>query len=228
MSMIFVPATKPEDWIPLLAEKDKQWKTGYSAKTLAYCWHEADGFPEEVKSVFRDSNYELFKKAEPLLVFPEYKVPLKGGKAASQNDIFVLARAKEGLISITVEGKVSEPFGETIGEWNKAGTKGRQERLGYLLDVLGLPENMQIDNIRYQLLHRAASAVIEARKFKARNALMLIHSFSKSDEWFGDYANFVSLYAAGAKINGIVFLKKLKSVDLYCSWVRGNISYLEK
>jgi len=26
----------PEDWKPLLAEPEKHWRTGYSAKTLAY------------------------------------------------------------------------------------------------------------------------------------------------------------------------------------------------
>jgi hypothetical protein len=35
MSKIFIPANKPEDWKSLLAEPDKHWKTGYSAKTLA-------------------------------------------------------------------------------------------------------------------------------------------------------------------------------------------------
>ena len=43
------------------------------------------------------------------------------------------------------------------------------------------------DSIRYQLLHRAASAMVEARRFNAAHAMMLVHSFSPSDEWFDDY-----------------------------------------
>jgi len=32
MNKIFIPANKPENWKPLLAEPNKHWKTGYSAK----------------------------------------------------------------------------------------------------------------------------------------------------------------------------------------------------
>lgn len=48
---IFIPARKPEDWKQFLAEPDKQWKTGYSARTLAYSWQEANGIPAEVTEV---------------------------------------------------------------------------------------------------------------------------------------------------------------------------------
>ena len=51
MSKIFIPANKPEDWKTLLAEPDKHWKKGCSARALAYCWQEADGFPESVRNV---------------------------------------------------------------------------------------------------------------------------------------------------------------------------------
>jgi hypothetical protein len=37
MSTIYIPAQSAEDWRLFLAEPDKQWKTGYAAKTLAYC-----------------------------------------------------------------------------------------------------------------------------------------------------------------------------------------------
>ncbi|MFA7012304.1 MAG: hypothetical protein WC202_05045, partial [Desulfobacterales bacterium] len=47
---------------------------------------------------------------------PEHKVPLPGGSRSSQNDIWVLARSKGQLISIAVEGKVSETFGPTVQE----------------------------------------------------------------------------------------------------------------
>jgi len=74
MNKIFIPANKPEDWKLLLAEPDKHWKTGYSAKALAYCWQEANGFPECVRNVFLKSEIELFQKIELLLAFPEYRV----------------------------------------------------------------------------------------------------------------------------------------------------------
>ncbi|MBZ0276154.1 MAG: hypothetical protein K8I60_08425, partial [Anaerolineae bacterium] len=87
MKRIFVPATQPEDWQQFLTEPDRQWKTGYSARTLAHCWHAADGFPDEIKRVFASSPVAAFQAVEPLLILPEYKVPLHGHGPESQNDI---------------------------------------------------------------------------------------------------------------------------------------------
>ena len=39
---------------------------------------------------------------ELLLAIPEYKVSLPGGGAASQNDIFCLARNRHGLVKLSV------------------------------------------------------------------------------------------------------------------------------
>ncbi len=229
MNKIFIPANKPEDWKSLLAEPDKQWQTGYSAKALAHCWQEADGrFPESVVKVFRKSGVELFKNIELLLAFPEYKVPLPGGARSSQNDIFILAKGNDQLVSIMVEGKVSEPFGKTIAEWREKNSEGKHTRLKFLLKELGLDENKQIDDIRYQLLHRTVSAMIEAKKFNAKNALMLVHSFSKVDESFKDYSQFLSLFALNAEHNSLVCGKNINGIDLYFSWVKGDEKYLDK
>lgn len=61
---MFIPTGKPEDWKPLLAEPDKHWKRGYSAKAFAYSWQEANGFPECVRNVFKKSGVKLFQNKE--------------------------------------------------------------------------------------------------------------------------------------------------------------------
>mgnify|MGYP001118822805 CR=1 FL=1 len=228
MSRIFIPANKPEDWKSLLAKPDKHWRKGYSAKALAYCWQEADDFPECVRKIFEKSRMKLFQNIELLLAFPEYKVPLPGGARPSQNDIFVLARGNDQLVSIMVEGKMSEPFGETIAEWKEDSSKGKRSRLKFLLKELALEENEQIDAIRYQLLHRTVSAIIEAKKFKAQNALMLVNSFSRSNEWFDDYSQFLALFGLNAEPDSLVFAKNIEEIDLYFSWVKGDEKYLDK
>jgi hypothetical protein len=73
----FIPARSPEDWKGLLTEPEKQWKTRYSAKALAYCWQEVNDFPLSVKRVFERSGIPVFEDAKLLLAFPEYKVPLE-------------------------------------------------------------------------------------------------------------------------------------------------------
>jgi hypothetical protein len=46
---------------------------------------------------------------------------------------------------------------------------------------MGLEYSPAIEDTQYQLLHRTVSAILEARKLNARNALMLIHSFSRKN-----------------------------------------------
>lgn len=134
---------------------------------LAYSWQEASTFPESVKKVFRRSGIALFENIKLLLAFPEYKVDLPGGKRPSRNDIFILATGDSQLISIILEGKVSEPFGDTVAKWKENSSQGKSCRLESLLKTLTLGKHRPIDNIAYQLLHRTASAIIEARNFKA-------------------------------------------------------------
>jgi hypothetical protein len=222
LTNIYIPASNAEQWAQFLAEPVKHWRQGYSARTLAYSWQEASGFPTEVGSVLASQ----FPAAELLLALPEHKVPLPGGSRSSQNDIWVLARSEGKLISIAVEGKVSEPFGPTVQEWQVESSPGKAERLSYLLKLLGLFSVSE--SMRYQLLHRTASAIIEAQRFNATYAVMLVHSFSQSSEWFQDYAAFVALMGGTATENGIVSVGSRSGVQLHLAWVRGNAHYLSK
>jgi len=221
---LYRPITNPEDWRHLLAKPDKHWKTGYSAKALACCWQEAEGFPTAVRQVFRSSGMDVFQAIEMLVAFPEYKVPLPGGRRASQNDILILAKGNGQLVCITVEGKTSEPFGDTIAEWKTESGRGKETRLGYLCELLGL-DIAKIDHIRYQLLHRTASALIEAQRFNATNALMLVHSFSPENEWFDDYQQFLALFGVAGEVDSVVFAKNVNGVKLYLGWVADDERY---
>jgi len=223
----FVKTSTPEDWKEQLAEPDKQWETGYSAKALAYCWEEAKGFPNSVKRVFQRSEYGVFKNIEFLVGFVEYKVPLPPWGHPSQSDIFVLAKSKNDLVAIVVEGKVSEPFGETVEDWLKDESKGKRTRLEFLSNLLKLNQD-NLEGIRYQLIHRTASAVIEAKRFNATAALLLVHSFSPNYEWFDDYSNFSSLFGIKAQRNAILFAKRIDGVNLYLTWITGEKEYLTK
>ena len=218
MSTIYIPANGPEDWRQFLAEPDRQWKDGYSAKELATCWQNADGFPLNIKKIFNQSDIPLFNNIQFLIAIPEYKVPLPGGSQPSQNDIFVLAKGNGQLISIMVEGKVSEPFGPVVSEWIAEKTPGKEKRLEYLCKMIG-KNTSDVMNIRYQLLHLTVSALIEAEKFTADNALMLVHSFSETDEWFEDYSNFAFLFKTDVNVNGVFSAGYINGINLYLGWV---------
>lgn len=223
MGKILIPADSPDDWQRFLAEPEKQWKTGYSARSMAYCWQEADGIPTDLVAVLEQA--PAFSGIETLLVIPEHKVPLPGGSRSSQNDAWVLARANGELISIAVEGKVSEPFGPSLKKWDSNSSAGKKERFEYLCSILDF-DSKPADDIRYQLLHRTASAIIEAQRFNAKSAVMLVHSFSQTEEWFSDYESFLSLFGVEAKPNSVVSAGERSGVALYFAWVRGDKKYL--
>jgi hypothetical protein len=153
-------------------------------------------------------------------------LPPKGGRP-SQNDIFVLGKSGNQLVSITVEGKVNEALGPTVAEKRKDMSPGVKERLEFLVDLLQLKDEA-LDPIRYQLLHRTASALIEADRFCASNALMLVHSFSQEHQWFEDYAAFAGLYGIEAELNRVHCVGKVSGKDLYLGWVVGEREYLLK
>src|SRR5205814_10101274 len=72
---------------------------------------------------------------------------------------------------------------------------GQGKRLDYLHSLLDVPRFD--DLIRYQLLHRTASALLMAREFHAQEAVMLVHSFGDKPNLRADFDTFCK--ALGAK-----------------------------
>ncbi len=227
MARILMFTSGPGDWQELLADKKKHWKTGYSAKTLAHCWEAVEGFPPEVAGALQRTDDALLEGVTPVLAIPEFKVPLPGGVRASQNDLFVLARGAKGPVSIMVEGKVNESFGPTLAAWRSDASEGKEERLRFLLHTLGLKEE-PCGSVRYQLFHRAASAVITGEQFRAAAAIMLVHSFSKQHFGWTDYEAFAKLFGVDAKTGVVQRLGMNSTVPLFGVWVVGDFDFLKK
>ncbi|MCX6135506.1 MAG: hypothetical protein NTU47_17000 [Ignavibacteriales bacterium] len=216
--MFYLPTSQASDWQQLLADPEKHWKDGFSAKSLALSWQGANGFPQSLKRLFDSSHILRLHNLTFLAGFPEHKVDLPGGSRASQNDLFVLAGGADGLTAIMVEGKVEEPFGPFVSEWLENASAGKRERMAYLLKLLSLPES-SVHNLRYQLLHRTASAILEAQRFHCTATVMLVHSFSATRTSFDDYRSFVNLFSATAAINTIVGPVRTSPMPLYLAWL---------
>ena len=182
LNRVLVPSAGPEVWRWLTAKPDLHWRKGYSARTLAHAWEAAAGFPPEVSAIL-DATYG---PTALVLAIPEHKTPLPGGARESQSDVLAIGRHSAGLIACAIEGKVDEPFGPTVEEWNVAPSPGKIQRLAYILALLGLKERPGW--VQYQLLHRTASALIEADRFAALDAAMIVHSFSPNARWADAFA----------------------------------------
>lgn len=223
MKRVYLPTESAEDWKTLLADPEKQWKTGYSAKSLAEDWESTIGFPKSVKNVFDNSRDVNIVSLEQLFSFPEYKVALPGGSKASQNDLYVLSKNQSGLMCIMIEGKVEESFDKLVVKWSNGVSNGIDNaRLKYLIDLLGLTnQKKEVLKVRYQLLHRTASAIIEAQRTDSKQAMMMVHSFSKKNSWFDDYKSFLKLFNLSAKLNEVSKPVKIAGIELYFCWIKG-------
>lgn len=99
----------------------------------------------------------------------------------------VVAGLGDELGIIAVEGKVEESFAEPVSQWNDS--PGKRARLEALCGCLGLGPTL-VMSLRYQLLHRTASAIYEARRYRCHHAIMLVHSFSPRHRGFDDFVAF--------------------------------------
>lgn len=181
---------------------------------IAFAWEESEGWPTEVEAALGGSR--ALAGAELLLALPEHETPLRGRGKASQSDVFALAITPGGeQIAIAVEGKVEEPFGDkTVAAWRENGSSNKEERLAQLCALLDLTDDEALAGLRYQLLHRTAAAVLEAQRFGARHALMLVHSFSSTDSRFEDYAALARVLGADPATDAVVRARTVSGVEL--------------
>jgi hypothetical protein len=187
----------------------------------AQTWENASGLPPEITSVFSASGDDHYKDLELALAIPEYKVILKGGTRPSQNDVFALLTSVKGLTALTVEGKAREDFGPTVAQWrSEVSEKGYQTRLRHIMENIGLKDAIP-GHIRYQLLHRTASSVLEAKRFHCTAGVMIVQSFVESDleNHFVDYMQFIQLYGKTPVKDNLIFLANIDGIMLYSAWV---------
>ena len=120
-----------------------------------------------------------------------------------------------------VEGKVEETFGPTLEEWLRDASSGKEERLRFLQNTLTL-SGMLDGTIRYQLLHRVASAALEAERFHAAASLMIVHSFSVRRSGFSDFEAFARLFGVTIRAGVLSRLCMYAGIPVYAGWVEGD------
>ena len=221
---ILVPAKSTEDWRMLLRDPVKHWRQGYSAKSLADSWQNEDGFPADVRQLFESASVPGINDAEMLLGIPEAETKLPGAGYPSYTDLFVLANSSDGLISMAVEGKVSETFGEKVDNWlhqdeHEANRRTRLDGLCKLLEI----DVKDVMGLRYQLLHRTAAALIEAERFSASTVVMLVNSFSSEQEGFGDYVAFGKAMGVSVESGQLVDVGMRSGRRLLLGWLTSPI-----
>jgi hypothetical protein len=219
MAKIYIPTRSPLDWRALLFDPEKHWRKGYSAMAAAQAWEAADGLPPEIAAFFAPG-------AELLLAIPEHQVPLPGGRAPSQCDVFALIRESDRRIALAVEAKVAEPFDRTIGDWMRNASDGKRARLTAICDLLGC--DTPPDGLYYQLFHRTAAAILEARRFGTEAAAMIVQSFSQEHRWHDDFAAFCAFLGAAPNRNSPSTITLPGGMPLILGWATGDEVFLQE
>ena len=99
-----------------------------------------------------------------------------------------------------------------------------RSRLTYLHDLLRV-EHFD-DLIRYQLLHRTASALLTARDFHAKTAVMLVHSFGQQPSLRDDFDAFCKALGARDLGNGLHTVTVFSEPRLFLAWCNGDQRFL--
>jgi len=226
MKRIFVPTKTGSDWQRLLAKPVLHWKKGRSAMAAAASWESAsDAFPPEIAAILESSLVEDLVGLKLLAAIPEWEVPLEGGETASHTDVLALARNERGLCVIAVEAKVDEDFGPLLKDKRAEASSGQHDRLTYLHSVLGV--SSLDDNIRYQLLHRTASAILTAREFHAHAAVMLVQSFGRRASLREDFDSFCRSLGAQDLPGGMKVMRSFSHPGLFVGWCNGDNQFLD-
>jgi hypothetical protein len=221
MKRLYVESDGTCSWRARLAEPSLHWKRQASAMELAVSWELAArkprGLPNAVERVL--DTHPATRGARLLFGVPEHLVPLPGGSRASQTDLWAVLRADQGWISLAVEAKAREPFGPTVNEWLRESTPGKRARISALCQTLGIQQPVEESEIRYQLFHRAASAIIEASRIGAATAMLLVQNFYADSASWSDFESFVDLLGAKACRDGICDVACPTVERLLFAWV---------
>lgn len=221
---LYVPLLEPEDVVRHLGSQEQHWKAGRSAHALTVLWSKSAGFPRAIQAAL--TKHPVFKSAVLIDAFLERKVDLGSAGRPSQTDLLAIVGLDQGIATIAVEGKAGEPFDEYVDVWlrgksksGEEGRKGREHRLERFCETFELSREAALP-LRYQLLHRSACAIYEAKRYRTKVAAFLVHSFSKDPRGFADFSAFLQALGLEPPAQGeLVGPIKRDGVSLYAGWI---------
>jgi hypothetical protein len=199
-----------EDWHKWAPpkKKDLHWKDDRSAKELARSWvgSPPPAPPGELRTLLEATfgSGIVFEEGKP-----ECIIRLDEFKGEQRNcDLVILCTRESQRIVINIEAKADESFGDsTVGDYYDRTLKTKSnvpKRIKQISTALfGRQPDQGIRRLRYQLLHSAAAALIEAINQQADVAVFLVHEFHspnldpiKLEQNMSDWVAFVRAFPA--------------------------------
>jgi len=213
---LHVPLLEPEDVVRHLGHQELHWKEGRSAHALTKAWADSNSLPPSICASLQ--GHPAFRSAELIDGFLERQVDLGSAGRHSQTDLLAIVGVEKGIAIVAIEGKAGEPFGELVSGWLD-GSGAKDKRLALLCETLGLSIE-QTRALHYQLLHRTASAIYEAKRYRTDLAAMLVHSFGHDQKGFSAFSLFVQTLGLGEPSDGVLAGPLYRDgVSVYLGWI---------
>jgi hypothetical protein len=244
MPAFHIRIERPDEVIPRLGKRERDWKKGRSAYELATAWMGANNLPPRVRAVLAQA--PEWQAAELLDCFFERETTLPGRGRRSQTDLLGVVRLEDGNAILAVEGKVDEPFGPRVADWlggepagpgdersedsRERSRMNRRDRLAQLCAVLQV-DPTSVGSLYYQLFHRTYASIYEARRFGCKRAVMLVHSFAERPEapstpaGFDDFRDFTQRVGMPILVPDSISSPKLcNGIELRLAWLSDTVS----
>lgn len=178
--------TKWTEWTH--PKREYQWADGRSAMELAKAWF-ADGYldvPPELSSLL--ISHSRLADLKLIQGTPELVTTLPERGEGRNHDLWLLGKTPNESVTLCIEAKADEPFGnETVSEYREKALERRErgestrvpERITALLDIVGMP-TANWEGVRYQLLTAICGTVLQAKEDSSSLAVFVVHEFRTS------------------------------------------------
>ena len=145
--------------------------------------------------IYRLFDKTIYKEPTLLIAGAEHRVSLAGRGGKSQCDVFALLNSAVGLISVAIEAKAREKFGscnEALEDWllakgKRASKENRADRWAQVCNYLPTTHAKGYSRVAFQLLHRCATAVIEAERYGVKHAAFVVQAFGSPDSSYQEF-----------------------------------------
>jgi hypothetical protein len=204
---------KPEQWKEVVGQEN--WGVGRSAYEVAFSWQTAGGLPPGIAKALAASGARPLAGVHLDVAIVEKPIFLDAQTTPSITDLIGYGRnAADEPIVVAVEGKAQETFGLPVRSWLRGDalefrtsvepTPTRTRRFEFLCERLGLGVDHECQ-LRYQLLHRTVSALLEGELHAAAAVVIVVHAFGpqSAGNWT-DYQLFLEALGAPTPAPGVV------------------------
>jgi len=213
--------TNPEQWLQFAPPKDKnkQWKEGRSAKSLAeFITDKQQHY--KLEEILKKEGYNL--RGE-ILCEPEANTVLPGKGNGRNHDLLMIGND----FVVGIEAKVSESFGNTIKKESASESENKAYRIDSLAkELFGCEIDENNEDLYYQLLTGVVGTWKEALKHDKPNALFLVIVFTdglvekdskavnQNNEAFASFCSYLGLPPEGGTLSKMNIQLSIRKVEI--------------